>query len=119
MMKINKIGNSKYQTIMKTNYTEEQKYLRAKKKVKSIRGFYVHFAVYLGVNAFILLAKALSGGGWEVFWKTESYYTLLFWGIGIAFHAFGVFGMDFILGKSWENRKIKEIMDKDKSEFWE
>jgi len=75
---------------METNYTEDQKYLRAKKKVKSIKGFYVHFMVYLLVNAFILLSRALSGGGWEVFWEWQSYSTALFWGIGVAFHVFGV-----------------------------
>ena len=104
---------------MKENYTEEQKYLRAKKKIKSIKGFYVHLTVYLLVNAFLLIARALSSDGWEVFWEFNSYSTILFWGIGLAFHAFGVFGMDFILGKSWEDRKIKELMDKDKRTFWE
>lgn len=98
---------------------KEQKYLRAKKRVKKVKGFYVHFAVYIAVNVFILLANALSGDGWRVFWEWQSYSTLLFWGIGIAFHAFGVFGIDFILGRSWEERKIKEFMDKDRSEFWE
>ena len=104
---------------MKENYTDEQKYLRAKKKIKSIKGFYVHLTVYLLVNAFLLIARALSDGGWEVFWEFNSYSTILFWGIGLAFHAFGVFGMDFILGKSWEDRKIKELMDKDERTFWE
>ena len=104
---------------MKENYTEEQKYLRAKKKIKSIKGFYVHLTVYILVNAFLLIARVLSGEGWRVFWEFNSYSTILFWGIGIAFHAFGVFGMDFILGKSWEDKKIKELMDKDKRTFWE
>ncbi|MDX1830153.1 MAG: 2TM domain-containing protein [Lutibacter sp.] len=104
---------------MKTNYTEEQKYLRAKKKVKSVKGFYVHLMVYLLVNLFLILSNALSHGGWQAFWEWQSYYTAIFWGIGLAFHAFGVFGIDFLLGKDWENRKIKEFMDKDKTEFWE
>jgi hypothetical protein len=37
------------------------------------------------------------------------------WGIGIIFHAFGVFGY----GKSWEERKIQEIMDREnKNKNW-
>lgn len=103
---------------MKDNYTEEQKYLRAKKKIKSIKGFYIHLTVYFAVNAFLLIARAL-GEGLRIFLEYESYATILFWGIGLGFHAFGVFGMDFILGKSWEDRKIKELMDKDKRTFWE
>ncbi len=104
---------------MENRYTEEQKYLRAKKKVKSIKGFYVHLMVYILVNGFILLSEALSEGGWRIFWEWQSYSTMIFWGIGLAFHAFGVFGMDFILGKSWEDRKINEFMNKDKQQFWE
>ncbi|OGS69089.1 MAG: hypothetical protein A3F91_05555 [Flavobacteria bacterium RIFCSPLOWO2_12_FULL_35_11] len=104
---------------MKTEHTEEQKYLRAKKKVKSIKGFYVHLMVYLLVNAFLLIAKVFSDGGTEVLWEWQSYNTILFWGIGLAFHAFGVFGMDILLGKNWEDQKIKEYMEKDKREFWE
>ncbi len=104
---------------MEDKYIEEQKYIRAKKKVKAIKGFYIHFMVYLMVNGFILLSRALSDGSWELFWEWQSYSTMIFWGIGIAFHAFGVFGMDIVLGKSWEDNKIKEIMDKDKRNTWE
>ena len=104
---------------MENNYQEEQKYLIAKKKVKRIKGFYMHLTAYILVNAFLLILRAMSGGGWKIFWEFESYATLLFWGIGIGFHAFGVFGIDFLFGKGWEERKIKELMDKDKREFWE
>ena len=104
---------------MENNNLEEKKYIRAQKRVKAIKGFYIHFFVYLGVNAFILLSRVISGEGWSTFTQWDSYGTLFFWGIGIAFHAFGVFGMDFVLGKNWEDRKIKEIMDKDKKQYWE
>ena len=104
---------------MRNNNLEEQKYIRAKKKVKSIKGFYVHLTVYILVNAFILLSRAMSSGDWEGFWEWQSYSTALFWGIGLAFHAFGVFGMDILLGRNWEDQKIKELMDKDKFDTWE
>ena len=103
---------------MEDQYIKEQKYIRAKKKVKSIKGFYIHLMVYLIVNGFLILSQSLSGGGWEVFWEWQSYSTAIFWGIGLAFHAFGVFGMDILLGKEWEDRKIKELMDKDKRDTW-
>lgn len=98
---------------------EEQKYIRAKKKVKEIKGFYVHFAIYIGVNLLILISRALSGEGWEVVYNWSSYGTLTFWGIGIAIHAFNVFGFDLLFGKQWEEKKIKEIMDRDKKNYWE
>jgi len=104
---------------MENNNLKEQKYIRAQKKVKAIKGFYVHLFVYLGVNVFIFLARFISGEGVGLLLDWSSYGTMFFWGIGLAFHAFGVFGMDFILGKNWEDRKIKEIMDKDKKQYWE
>jgi len=104
---------------MEQNNLENQKYIRVQKKVKAIKGFYVHLFVYLGVNAFIILARVISGEGVGLLLDWSSYGTLFFWGIGLAFHAFGVFGMDFILGKNWEDRKIKELMDRDKKNMWE
>lgn len=105
---------------MENSNLEGQKYIRAKKRVKAIKGFYGHLVAYLAVNAFILISSALSNGsGWEVFWEWQSYSTAFFWGIGLVFHAFNVFGMSFLLGKDWEEKKIKEIMDKDKKQYWE
>jgi len=39
------------------------------------------------------------------------YWVTVFWGIGVIGHAIGVFGK---LGKNWEEKKIKELMEKDK-----
>ena len=38
---------------MQRDFTQEQSYIRAKKRVKAIKGFYVHFIVYVLVNIFI------------------------------------------------------------------
>lgn len=71
------------------------------------------------VNAFIIAAKVIGSEGWSVFSNWETYGTSLFWGIGLAFHAFSVFGLGFLLGQDWEDKKIKEIMDRDKNQYWE
>jgi hypothetical protein len=104
---------------MENNHLEEQKYLRAQKRVKAIKGFYVHLIVYIIVNLFLILLMAIPSGNWHVFFEWQAYSTAVFWGIGLLFHAFNVFGLTFLLGKSWEDKKIKEFMDKDKKEFWE
>jgi hypothetical protein len=104
---------------MENSNLEEQKYIRAKKRVKAIKGFYVHLTVYIVINAFLLLSRAFSDESLQVFFQWQSYNTLLFWGIGIVFHAFNVFGMNLLLGANWESRKIKEYMEKDKRDLWE
>jgi len=100
-------------------YTEEQKYIKAKKKVKAIKGFYVHLTVYLLVNAFLIVSSSFSNDEFDYLWDWQTYNTAIFWGIGILFHAFKVFGMGILLGNDWEDRKIKEFMDKDKRDSWE
>ena len=38
----------------------------------------------------------------------------LFWGMGIAIHAFMVFVLPKIIGEHWEEEKIKQFMDEEK-----
>lgn len=95
----------------KSDYRREDAYLRAKKKVESIKGFYWHLAVYLVVNT-IIVSIIVSNSGVELF-SLGALSTPLFWGIGLIFHFLGVFGADVLFGTNWEQRKIKEFMDKD------
>ncbi|KJD32080.1 hypothetical protein PK35_11620 [Tamlana nanhaiensis] len=96
-------------------FLKEEAYLRAKEKVKKIVGFYWHLAVFIVVNAFIIITIVVNGGS---LWHFGTWATPLFWGIGLLFHFLGVFGVTFLFGKDWEERKIREFMEKDKSE-WE
>ena len=38
---------------------EEIEFLEAQRRVKEIRGFYIHFLIYLTVNIFILISNFL------------------------------------------------------------
>jgi hypothetical protein len=107
---------------MENNYNEEKRYLSAKKRVKEIQGFYWHLFWYLAVNIFLTFGNTIGG-----LFQGESidsnqfhlgtFSIWFFWGIGLAGHWLRVFGKNIIFSKEWEERKIKEIMDKDKSEF--
>lgn len=105
---------------MDNDFIEEQRYIKAKKRVKDIKGFYSHFAVYIAVNLFlssIIIVGIMSDNGnsfEEAIGNFGVYSTWLFWGIGVFFHWLGVFGFGNILSKNWEERKIKELMEKDK-----
>lgn len=93
------------------NYQKEQAYVRAQKRVKEIKGFYWHAFWYLLVNLFIIITIAVNSNN---IWHFGTFSTAFFWGIGLGFHAIGVFGKNLIFSKDWEQRKIKEYMDKDK-----
>ena len=101
------------------NYNEQRSYKRAKKRVEKIKGFYWHLFWYLVVNAFILSMAYKNIDPDDSIVSLRYFSTAFFWGIGLAFHAYGVFGKKILFSKEWEERKIKEIMDKDKSNLWE
>ncbi len=101
------------------NLKKEDRYQRAVKHVEEIRKFYFHLVVYLIVNIGISGVKIYNDmidGDVYVFGTEEVW---LFWGIGLAFHAFKVFGISFIMGKNWKEDKIKEYMKKDSQDRWE
>ncbi|WP_353779408.1 2TM domain-containing protein [Winogradskyella sp. 3972H.M.0a.05] len=95
----------------RSHYEREEAYMRAKKKLDKIVGFYWHLAVYIVINIFLIILIGLNSG--EGFTGFGPYATATFWGIGLIFHFLGVFGPNFMFGKNWEERKIQEYMDKD------
>ncbi|RIA10232.1 2TM domain-containing protein [Flavobacteriaceae bacterium MAR_2010_72] len=97
-------------------FLREEAYLRAQKHVKKISGFYRHLIAYVIINLFLIGIIAFNSNG--NIWHFGTFSTAFFWGIGLAFHAMGVFGPNIMFGKNWEDRKIKDYMDKDKTR-WE
>ena len=85
---------------------EEESYKRAKKRVGELRGFYEHLIAYVVVNIMLVIINLVTSP--DTLWF---YWVTLFWGIWIIGHAISVYGK---LGKNWEDKKIKEIMEKEK-----
>lgn len=93
---------------METN-TEFERYQKASKKVKEIKGFYIHLICYVIVIALLMLLNISNTP--EHLWF---FYPMLGLGVGLIGHAIGVFGTDSLFSKNWEERKIKELMEKEK-----
>ena len=108
---------------MRQDFRQEQNYIKAKKRVKEIKGFYIHLSTYVIINVFIsgvIIYGLISSGDSlnETISNFGVYSTWIFWGIGIFFHWLGVFGFKSLgFGKDWEERKIKEFMDKEEKHF--
>lgn len=103
---------------MEQNFNNEERFRRAQKRVKDIKGFYWHLFWYLAVNIFLTFGSSIR------FFFTDGTFSFdhfnfgtfsvwFFWGIGLAGHWLHVFGNNIIFSKDWEKRKIKEFMDKD------
>ncbi|WP_374551135.1 2TM domain-containing protein [Flavobacterium sp.] len=97
---------------------DEIKYQEALKRVKRIKGFYSHLLVYLVVNTMIIIVNIQHLDAGESIFSFKNFSTAFFWGIGLVAHGLSVFLPSMILGNDWEERKIKEIMDKENSK-WE
>jgi len=102
---------------MESNFDKQKRLERAKKRVKKIKGFYSHALVYVVINLMIVVINVQNLGPGESYFQYENFFTLFFWGIGLAVHGLSVFLPNFILGKNWEERKIKAIMERDKKHW--
>lgn len=98
---------------MSTNRLTEDKYMRARKKVDEIKGFYLSLIAYILVIPFLFFIwLKFTSHTIQWFW-----FPMFGWGIGLVFQGFSAFGTP-IFGNNWEERKIKELMEKDKKEYW-
>jgi hypothetical protein len=98
---------------------EEAKYHDALKKVKRIKGFYTHTIVFVVVNIMIVISNIQNLHAGESYFQLKNFATLFFWGIGLIAHGLSVFLPNMLLGNNWEERKINELMEKEKNNKWE
>ncbi|VXC13633.1 Histidine kinase [Flavobacterium sp. 9AF] len=95
-------------TIMESKniYTENMAYARAKERVEKLKGFYGNLISYCCVIP-VLIFINYKTSNFQWFW-----FPMLGWGLGLTFHALETFGY----GKNWEEKKIREILEKEESE---
>ena len=86
--------------------TDQEKLARARERVAQIKGFYTHLIIFVAVLILLFAIDASTGGNWWVQW------VFLGWGIGVLAHAFAVFGSAPQFLSKWEERKVREYMDK-------
>lgn len=88
-------------------HLEEKRYLKAKERVDQIKGFYGNLISYCLVIPFL----------WWLNTRTTDFYWAIFptigWGIGLTVHGLEAFGYNPLWGKNWEEKKLKELMEKE------
>ncbi len=93
-----------------SDYNENSAYIRAKEQVKKLKGFYGSLISYCCVIPFLIFINLSYSSQFQWFW-----FPMLGWGMGLTFQGLEVFGY----GKSWEQRKINEILNKNsQSKKW-
>ena len=92
---------------MEINYLQQERYFKAQKRVKEIKGFYIHLFIYCLIIPIIIFVNLKYVPGFHWFW-----FSILGWGMGLFFHWLGIFGFRLLgFGKNWEQQKIKEFMN--------
>lgn len=82
---------------------KDKAYERAQKRVKEIKSFYGNLISYCIVIPFLIIVNLMTSP--HDIWF---YWPMLGWGIGLAAHGMSTFA----IGKSWEEKKIREILEK-------
>ena len=96
-----KMNNSMY-----TDDLENSNYVKAVERVEKLKEFYQNLASYCLVIPFLIFINLKFSPGFHWFW-----FPIFGWGMGLTFHFLEVNNYNIFLGKNWEDRKIKEMMD--------
>ena len=88
----------------------DERYEKAKKRVKDLKHFYRDLISYVTINVILVIINLVTSPG-----KLWFYWVTIFWGIAVLLHASKVFLLKGkFLGEDWEEEKIREIMEKER-----
>ena len=90
-----------------TNMENREAYEGAKKRVEAKIGFYVHLAVYLGVNVLLIVINLTTSP--RSLWFI---WPLFGWGIGLLFHGMSIFVFSGRKFREAKERMIEEEIKK-------
>jgi hypothetical protein len=96
---------------------QENRYLRAKERVAEMKKFYSSLIFYVIFISF-LAALNYYTNQWRYMWFLWAAFG---WGIGLVFQAAKAFDWAPFMNKSWEEKKIREFMEKEdpgKKDLW-
>lgn len=99
-------------------FSNNENFNSAYKKVKRIKGFYSHVKIYIIVNIIIIISNLTRDTFGFTFHLNElldwdTYSTAFYWGIGLLIHGLSVFGSELFFSDDWEKKKIQEYMNKE------
>jgi len=91
---------------------ENERYKKAQARVRRIRGFYSSVITFVLVNLLLLIINLITNPHRLWFW-----WVTVIWGIVLIIQAINIFTIkDHFLGEEWEQKKIRDLMEKDKKE---
>lgn len=98
--------------MMEEQFEKTREYLQARKRAKEIKGFYTHLVVYCSVIPVLVAVNLLFVP--DFYWFP---FSAIGWGIGLLFHWMEIRKITPFLGRNWEERKIRQLMDEEKARY--
>jgi hypothetical protein len=83
------------------------RFREARRHARNLRGFYTHALVYVLVIGGLATFNFLASPG-----RLWFGFAAMGWGIGLAAHGLSVFASRGFFGAEWEERKIREYLDR-------
>ncbi len=88
-------------------YIEDKRYQKAKERVEAIKSFYGNLTAYcIVIPALAYLNYMSTNWPWVIF-------PAVGWGFGLLVHGMEAFGYNPLWGKRWEEKKLRELMERD------
>lgn len=98
-----KLNNLETQQII----IENKRYKKAKERVEALKSFYGNLVAYIIVIPILVVINFnTTSFPWSIF-------PALGWGFGVVMHGFDAYGRTPFLGKGWEERTMRKLMDND------
>lgn len=98
----------KMNNIMYSDNLENSKYVKAVERVEKLKEFYQNLVSFCLVIPFLIFINIKFFPSFHWFW-----FPIFGWGIGLTFHFLEVNNYNIFLGRNWEDRKIKEMMEQE------
>ncbi|MDX1314065.1 MAG: histidine kinase [Eudoraea sp.] len=89
-------------------YIEDKRYQKAKERVEAIKSFYGNLTAYCIVIPGLVYLNLYHTSSWP--WVV---FPAVGWGFGLLVHGMEAFGYNPLWGKRWEEKKLRELMERD------
>ncbi len=101
---------------IRNNYQEQELRAMAEKKVQKLKRFYIHLVIYSIVVGIYVLNNVFNVPIHFMPVGILNWFVITIWSIIIAIDAVQILATTVIVGKKWEERQIKKMMEKSKNE---
>lgn len=106
---------------MEFNKEDKERLLRAKKRVRLLKLFYIHLAGYIVSMSLMVYNLYIVEGEYKYNIISLNLSVIIVWTVFLIIHGLVVFKEKSIFNKNWEDKKIREYTEQEETEtqLWE